>query len=376
MNNAPEIKKEKNIRTTKPSRKNFFSALFNNISIGERVFLARHLAVMTKSGLPLTEALSVLKNQSRSKNLARMLGTVIQDIENGQLLSESLSKFPKAFDNLFINIVKVGETSGTLSENLLYIAGELKKSQELNKKVKSALVYPLIILVSTLGIGAFLVFVILPKIIPIFKSLQVKLPLATIILIAVSNFLIKYFIYIIIIFVLLIILIRIILNFKIVKYYFNLFLLKLPIIQHIIRGINLIYFSRTLGILLKSGLQIVDALEVTASTLPSPVFQEKIKIASNAITRGQQISVFLKSEPAIFPALVANMIEVGEKTGKLEENALYLAEFYEGEVDDVLNNLSNILEPVLMVFMGLIVGFIAIAIISPIYQITQSIKLK
>jgi len=326
--------------------------------------------------MPVTDGLHLIKKQITSKGFAKILEKVINDVENGQFLSVSLSRFKNIFGELFINIIKVGETSGTLAENLEYLAGELKKTQQLRSKTISALIYPFIILIATIGITGAIVFLVLPKILPVFSSLRVELPLSTRILIAVSHFLLNYYLWIIGGIIALIIAFVLLIRIQVVRYYIHRVFIFLPLVKKIVIGLNMTNFTRTFGLLLKSGIKIIEALSITSDIVGNEVYKKELRAIAVQVEKGESLHSYFESRSSLFPPIVTRMIEVGENTGKLDDNLFYLAEFYENDVDEFLRNLSTILEPFLLVAMGLVVAFVAISIVTPIYSVTQGLKVK
>ncbi len=359
----------------KKSKKLVFKDLFLRVSLQNRVMFARHLAVGIKSGMSLQDALALIKKQARSKTFQKILDTIITDTTGGKFLSASLEKYRRVFGDLFINVIKVAENSGTLTENLNYLAEELKKKQALRAKVRGAMIYPLIILVATIGIVTTLMIGIFPKILPVFASLNIKLPITTKILIATSKFMTAYIAWLIVGFVIFVITLWILTHYEWFKHVWHHFILKIPLVKNISIKVNSANLSRVLGLLLKSGVHIIEAVNITADSSDNLVYRHELKNAGETLRRGEYFSGYLAKAPKLFPPVMVNMIEVGENTGNLTENLEYLAEFYQTEVEDILKNLSSILEPILLLFMGLIVGFIALSVITPIYQISQSLTL-
>lgn len=349
-----------------------FSA--GKLSTKEQTLFAKRLSFLIKANVPLLESLSMLREQTTSRSYAQVLDVVINDVSNGQFLSKSLSKFKNTFGDFAINIIKVGESSGILSENLEYLADELKKKQMLRKKVISAFVYPAVIVLATIGITVFLMVYLFPKIMPIFNSLNMHLPITTRIVIAVSNFLRQDgFLFFLGIVVFVFISIFIIKTFGIVRFYFDRGVLRLPVIGKMIKYYNLANGTRTLGLLLKSGMTLTEALPITALTTKNLVYKREFIILGRAVGRGEKISTHLKKNPGAFPDVLPQMVAVGERSGNLSNTLVYLSELYDNEVDDLAKNLSSLIEPILMVFMGILVGFIAVSIITPIYGITQNL---
>jgi len=350
-------------------------SVFLKLSLQNQIIFTKHLAIMLQAGIPILDCLAMLKKQQvKSKTFSKILDQLIGDINSGQFLSTGLGRYHQVFGNLFINVIKIGEASGTLPENLNYLAEELQKRQMLTRKIKGAMIYPLIVLMAVFGIMGILIFVVFPKILPLFKSLKVKLPLATRLLLASYNFISGNWLFIILGIFAVFIGFWLILKNKKIKFYYHYFLLKLPFISSMIRNINMANLTRTLSLLLKSGVKIVESLDVTANTLSNLVYQKELKKVAGEIAGGGQISQYLLKRQNLFPLMLSQMIEVGENTGNLSQTLLYLNDFYEKEVDEITKNLSTILEPLLLIIMGLIVGFVAIAIITPIYTITQSVS--
>lgn len=344
------------------------------LSLTEQTFFAKRLSFLLRSGVPVLESLVMIREQTHKKHHAEIIDAVIADVSNGQFLSTSLARTKSLFGSFAINIIRIGETTGILSENLDYLSEELKKKQALRRKIAGAFIYPAIVTLATLGITGFLVVYLFPKIMPVFTSLHVKLPLTTRLIIWISNFLREdgiIFFSAITIFVLgfLTILRK---NHKL-QFFADGQILKIPIIGTIIQYYNLANANRTLGLLLKSGVTLSEALSITSETSGNLVYKNAYHILMETVNRGEKLSSYLKKERFLFPDVLSQIIAVGERSGDLQNSLIYLAQFYENEVDDFTKNLSNMVEPVLMVCMGILVGFIAISIITPIYGITQNL---
>ena len=348
--------------------------LFFRISIKEQTLFAKRLSFLVHSGLPLRESLRILHKQTQSPTMKEVMDKIISDVENGQYLSTSMAKFRKIFGDFTINLIRVGETGGILDQNLNYLAEELNKKQILRRKVVGSMVYPIVIIIATLGITGLLTVFIFPKILPIFSSLNVKLPLATRILIFISNFLLHYGIYVALGIVGLGILFTWLMVKKAnVQLFVDRFILRIPLIGSLMLNYQVANFCRTLGLLLKSSIKIVEAVSITADTMTSAVFKKELHEIGRNVAKGERLSVNLEKHAHLFPVILSQMISVGEISGNLSETLIYLSELYESEVEELTKSLSSAIEPVLMVFMGLIVGFIAVSIITPIYQITQNL---
>lgn len=369
-----DLKGQNEQQSVKKSNFNFKS-MFLHVPLQEKVLFARHIAVAIKSGMTLGEGLKLVLSQTKSKSFKQILTTIVSDTNNGMFLSASMSKYQDVFGELFVNIVRVGETSGTLVENLNYLAVELKKKKELHSKVRGAMIYPLVILCATLGIVATLMIGVFPKILPVFASMNITLPITTKILIATSTFMSTYTLYLLGSLAMFVFAVWYISHFDFFKHAWHHTILKLPVIGKIAIKVNSATLTRTLGLLLNSGVQIIEAVNITASTLDNYVYRHELAKAGETLRRGDMLTSYLKKNTKLFPPIMTNMIEVGENTGNLVENLNYLSEFYGSDVDEVLKNLSSIIEPILLLFMGLMVGFMALSVVTPIYQISQSLTL-
>lgn len=346
---------------------------FGSINFGQKITFAKHLAVMLKSGLTITEALEIVYGQAEGK-LRKIIGKIKQSVDAGNSLSSSLGKFPKIFPPIFVNTVYVGESSGTLDENLDNLAGHLKKDKELVDKVKGAMVYPMIVLVLAFVLAMAISFVVLPKITPMFKGLGMDLPMSTKVLIAFSDIVQEHgavlfpsimggVIFLIWIF-----------RQKFFKPVADFLILHVPIIKNISRNKNLTIFSSTLGTLLKSGLNIDEALRITKDTIDNYYYKNALEDLAVKARQGTKISENLSRHKKLFPSLMVSMIKIGENSGRLEETLAYLAEYYETEVNNATKTLSTAIEPMLLIFIGLMVGGLAIAIITPIYKMTGNVQ--
>ncbi|MEK7568305.1 MAG: type II secretion system F family protein [Patescibacteria group bacterium] len=351
------------------------SHFFLRVSNQNQIIFVKHLAVMIKAGMPILNSLTMIQKQTKSKSLFKILQQIIIDVDNGQFLSASLEQFQSVFGDLFINIIRVGEASGTLVENLNFLAGELEKKQELKRKIKGALIYPIIVLTATIGIVSLLVFFVFPKILPRFQDMNFELPLATRILIGINSFILANWPFILLGFFVFLITMWLSLKVRIVRYYYHFFLLEVPFIGSMIQKVNMANFTRSFGVLLKSGVKIVESLGITSGALSNLVYKNELEKAADEIRKGEQISRYFFKKEKLFPIMLAQMIEVGENTGNLSETLFYLAEFYEEEVDALTKNLASVLEPLLLLVMGVIVGFVALSIVMPIYSLTQSLSL-
>ena len=353
----------------------FLARTFDRISIQDRINFARHLALVIKAGLPVFEGLKIIQEQTESPILKRVIGDLITEVNNGKFLADSLQKYQYLFGDFFINIVRVGESSGTLAKNLLYLAEELRRSKALEGKVRSAMVYPLVILCATIAVSGFLTFFVFPKLVPVFASMNVQLPITTRILLAALGFLKSYGLYLLVAIILVVIGIRFALKtFAPVKYFSDRMLFFVPVLSDLVVNVNMVNFCRVLALLLKSGVKIVESLDITANTFNNSVYRRALVLSEDEMKKGGQLGIYLAAHKNFFPPLVSGMVRIGETTGNLEDNLEYLADYYDGEVDSKLHSLTSLIEPIMLLLMGLLVGFVALSIITPIYSISQGIK--
>lgn len=343
------------------------------ISIMARALFARHLAMMLKSGISISEALMIVQDSAAGR-LKKIVGEVAKTVRAGSSLADAFSRYPKVFSGLFGGAVYAGEASGTLSENLENIAEQLEKEQALNSKIKRALFYPLTVLGMAFVLGMGLAFFVLPKIMPLFEGLKVDLPFTTKALIWFSHLVQKSGFYIfsgIIVFLALFVWL---LKRKFIRPLTHRFLLRCPIVKKISRNINLARLARTLGMLLKSGVNIDQALEITEKTLSNYYYKRALGKVSQMISQGNKLSDGLARFEKLFPPIFVRMLKVGEESGRFEETLFYLARFYESQVDGATKSLALAIEPILLLVIGLVVGFLALSIMTPIYNISGGIR--
>ncbi len=342
----------------------------------EKIIFVKHLAVMLDAGIPLREALDVLHEQLMQQSLRYILAATIVDMENGLSLHTTLEKFPKLFDAFFTNAISVGEASGTLPNALRYLATQLEKTEELRGKIRAALFYPAIVLIGALGIGVYLSFYLLPKLLPIFISLRVTLPPTTRALLTSSRWLQHHWLVLLIGIVAAITTLILLSRIRRIRIIEQRVLLAFPILGTLVSNIETARFARVFGTLLHSGVKIVPALTMTAASLENLVYRNAFHAIAAAVERGETVGSVLKLHGRLFSRTTISMIGVGERTGKLPESLVALAEFTEREVDNSTRNLSTLIEPLTLILVGLLVGFIAISIITPIYQLTEGIKYR
>lgn len=347
--------------------------IFETVSVSEKILFTRNLSVMIKSGLALSRALSVLERQTKNKKLKRTFIEVGTSVKKGSSFHEALSKFPKIFSKLLVSMVRAGEESGKLAGSLAIVGKQMERAYQLKKKIKGALIYPAIIVMAMGIIGVVMLVYVVPTLTKTFEELGVDLPRSTQAVIAVSDFLTNNTIAGVFIIVFLIIAGILGFRSKKGKRIFDFVLLRIPVISNIVREVNSARTTRTLSSLLSSGVEVVNAISITKDVVQNSYYKEVLEQAQKDIQKGSPLSESFKKDEKIYPILVSEMIAVGEETGQLSEMLQQIAEFYEGEVEQKTKNISTIIEPFLMVFIGVVVGFFAISMVSPIYSISAGI---
>jgi len=350
-----------------------FLLTLSKVPLKERLFFVQHLSVMLKAGISLSIAIKTLAKQTQNKYFKKILEDVGSKIEKGSSFAESLMQHEKIFGELFINMIEAGELSGKLEDVLGNLFLQMKKEHALYSKVKGALTYPVVILVAMFGIGTFMFVFIIPKITGMFDEMGAELPLPTKILIGISDTLVDNGLLSGILFIVFVVSFMKIIRTKKGKYVFQAFLLKAPVISPIIKKINVAKFSRNVSSLLKTDIMIIKTFQITAKVMGNLHYRKSLMDMSQQIKKGGKLSEVIESYPKLFSPVVAQMVAVGEETGELDSILEELAEFYEEEVNQIMESLPTIIEPLLILVMGLGVGAIAVAIIMPMYSLTSTI---
>lgn len=347
---------------------------FVSVPLKEKMVFTRNLAVMVSSGLTVSRAIRNLSIQTQNKAFKKILLSVYDEVQAGKTLAEGLAKYPRVFNELFVNMISVGEVSGNLEEVLDILALQLEKEHDLASKVRGALIYPSVIVVAMIGIAVLMLTYILPQIIGVFKDMDVKLPATTLFIMAMSDFLRNNAILSTGVFVGVIVGTKLFANTAPGKRFFALLFLYLPIVGSIIIKVNCARFARIYSSLLKSGIPVVHGLTIVSKTLGNVYYKDALAEAIAEVQKGVELSKVIGKYPHIFPILVTQILEVGEETGKTEAVLQRLAEFYEEEVSQITKNMSSIIEPILMLLIGGGVGFFAVAMLQPMYSVLENIQ--
>lgn len=338
----------------------------NHVKTRDLVIFTRQLATLINAGLPLVQSLRNVENQLTNKTLKTATSDIIASVEGGNTLSESLGKHPKIFNQVYVYLVAAGETSGTLDEVLLRLADQQEKDAAILRKIRNAMIYPIIVVVVLVAVIIFLLVTLLPQVASLYKSLNRTLPPLTRVLVGTSNFVIKFW-YLVILFIgggifALITYIRTPAG----REQFDKFKINVPIFGTLFRKVYMARFARTLATLLTSGIPMLEAMDVTKRAIKNTIVEDAIQRSANKVKAGKSLSSTLEAEDSFIP-LVPQMIAIGEQSGAVDDMLIKVAKFYEDDVDSAINNLAVTIEPVMMVVLGVIVGLVIAAVLLPIY---------
>lgn len=350
-----------------------FLAKFRKVKPQELLFFVRQLATLLKSGVPLIAAINSIKEQNKNKLMHEILEKVNKDIEAGVSLSDSLARNPEAFSEFFVSMVRVGETGGLLEEVLDRLTQLLTQEMEISSRIKSAMAYPVVLVVVALGIVTFILAAIIPKFVTIFETYEAKLPLATVILLTASLIVKKFWYLPLLTIIASVFSLRRYLRSEKGRHNFDTLLFKIPLFGQLYLKVIIAQFARTLASMIRSGVVLLEALHVTEKTISNITLRRTIQDISSSISKGETLSEPFKRS-GIFPVMVIQMVSVGERTGKLEQMLFDIANFYDQEIDYAIRNLSSVLEPILLLVMGSGVAFIALAVLMPIFNLVKVFK--
>jgi len=345
--------------------------LLGGVSLKEKIFFVRNLQVMISAGVSLPKSLSILSQQTNNKKFKRVLLEVVEAIVKGEHFSEVIAKYPDVFSNLFVSVVRVGEESGTLEDNLGILARQMERENDLKTKIKGAMIYPVVVLIAMIGIGILMLIMVVPQLAEIFESVEATLPLSTRMIIGLGDFLATKWPLLLLALVILAVATRFGLKTKAARNAVAGFLLKVPIISPLVKKVNATHTIRTLSSLVAAGTPLIRSLQIVSETLSNFYFRKAISQSIDKVKRGEKLSSALRPYSNLYPLTVIQMLEVGEETGQTSEILQKLADFYEEEVSSATKNLSSVIEPIMILFVGGAVGFFAISMIQPIYSMTQ-----
>ena len=347
--------------------------LFNKVSLEEQINFAKNLAVLLRGGVTINEAVDSLANQARPGNMKKILYRVKTRLENGVSLNSAISE-EESFGKIFMSLIKAGEMSGSLAENLEFLSVWLERDNNLRKQINGVLLYPKLVLSAVVLLGGGLAIFILPKLIPMFTSLHVELPLITVIVLNISMFLQQYWLISAVLVIAIWLIILFLFKIPVMKYFYHKTLIFSPYIKEFVVGYNLALFSQLMGTLLKSGISIDEALQIAYYGTSNLYYKKALKEIIDRINKGVSLISTMDEYPELYPPNSMSVLSVGENSGTLEESFFKVSDFWTKEIIDKTKMLPTIIEPVLLVIIALAVGMIALSIIMPIYKLTGSLQ--
>ncbi len=358
------------ISLSESSQKRLLKKKSARIGLDDLVVFSRQLATMIDSGMTIVASLDILRAQIENRAFAEIISRISQDVNAGTSFCNAVAKYPTAFSEFYINMIKAGEISGTLDEVLERLAIYLEKTAALRRKIQASMVYPAVVVTMAVLITSVLLIKVVPTFKSIFETLGGKLPLPTQVLILISDVFRQFFLVFLIILVLFFILLKRYIATAAGRYRFDRLMLKLPVFGTLFLKAAVARFARTFSTLIKSGIPILNALEIVSKTAGNKVIEEAVDNSRQAVRQGESISGPLEKSK-VFPIMVVRMIGVGEKTGELEKMLSKIADFYEEQVDIAVSGLTSIIEPIVIAFLGVVIGGIVIALFLPIFKISE-----
>jgi len=346
--------------------------VLNRVRTKDLVIFSRELSVIVSATIPLVQGLRILVNQTESQILKIVLSEVADDVEGGAKLSAALSRHPEIFSGFFVNIIRSGETSGKLDEVLNYLADQQEKDYDLRSKIQGAMIYPAFIVFGLLLVGTLMMIFVIPELTSVLSEVGTDLPLSTRILIATSNFLSSFWWLIVLILISLVVALHLVIRTKKGRYYWDYFLLKLPVFGRLLQKIIMVRFTRSLHTLLSGGVSLTRSLRIVSDVVGNSVYRDLVDQTTKEVEDGNPIAAaFLRSDEV--PLMVSQMLNLGEKTGRIDDILDKLSQFYTREVNNTVSNLVTLLEPFVMVLMGIAVGILVSAIILPMYNLASAL---
>ena len=347
--------------------------LFNSIPLKDVVIFTRQLSVMMESTLPIVRALKILLKQTENVNFRIILSEVLDDIEGGTKLSLALSRHPAVFSSFYVNMIKSGETSGKLSEVLLYLADQLEKDYDIRNKIKGAMIYPAFIFIGLIIVGILMMVFVIPKITDLVRDIGAELPLPTRILISVSDFIVQYGIFLFFGVIVAIISTILYIRTEEGRRNFSLLKLKLPIFGKLYQRIYLVQFTRSLSTLIVGKVPLTVALKVVSGVVDNDLYKEIIDKTIKEVEDGNNMSNILSNYPTVIPSMLTNMLSVGEQTGRIHDVLNKMTKFYTREIDNLVANIMTLIEPIIIIIMGLAVAIMVAAILLPTFNLASQL---
>ncbi|GIW61829.1 MAG: type II secretion system protein F [Patescibacteria group bacterium] len=361
------------IHIKEQTSKGFLLSLRRKSAKSEIVFFTRQLSSMLTSGLTLMQSLDILRNQIQNPAMQEVVQGIISTIQEGKSFSDSIAKYPKVFSPIYVSLVKAAESAGLLDKVLLRLADNLEKQQKLKSMIKSALLYPIIVIIMMIAVIAVMMIFVIPQLSVLYENLNIELPLATRVVVGLSNFTIKFWPFIV--------------GGSVISMYYlrrwgktptgkmliDGFLLKVPIFGKLIAQSAMVEFTRTFGLLVGTGSLVVESLNQSSDVVGNYHYRKAILEVGRKVEKGVTIGDAMLTDP-LFPPIVVEMVKIGEQTGKLDESLLRVSEYFEREVEQTIKTLTTAMEPFIMVLLAIGVGFLIISIITPIYNLISQIQ--
>jgi type IV pilus assembly protein PilC len=361
------------IKEKSEDKLNSFLSFFDRISFNDVVYMTRQFSIMLNAGLTLIDSLEILKKQTKKKVMKRMLADLDKSLREGKNFSQALSKYPHLFSHFFIALVRSGEASGKLDQILNKLADNLEKQREFRQKIKNALIYPVVIISAMMLMMFFMMTFVVPKLLELYDSFQVELSASTQALITVSTFFETQWVWIIIGAVLFIFLLKRFLKSTFGKRFFDTYSLHFPVFGNIIQTAALVDTTRTLSILIGSGVPILDSLNIVTDVNENVLFQDAFKRITAKVEKGVSVGTAMSNE-SIFPESLVQMTIVGEQTGHIDETLAKVADYYQSESELAVKGMLTLLEPTIIIVLGVSVGFLVLTVITPIFTLTSSLQ--
>ena len=375
VSQAAELLRQKklvviSLKEVKKSPLQSLAKIFKKVSFSDITMFTRQISTMIAAGLPLTDALRILKGQS-SPAMAEVINKIVADVEGGSSLGDSLSKHKKVFSEVYVALVRAGESAGVLDTMMVRLANNLEKQKEFQGKVKGAMIYPVIVVIAMIIVGIIMMVFVIPKLLEMYKNFNAELPLPTKILMSVSSGIVSYWY----------IFLAVVGGAAFLFYgwvktaagreKFEEIMFKFPVVGKLQKYMILTEFTRTIGLLISAGISIIDGLKITAAAVGNSIYKNALLFAATQVEKGLPLAVPIAQNP-YFPPILGQMISVGEETGKVDEVLIKLSAYFESESEQGVSALTAAIEPLIMIVLGIGVGFLVIAIILPIYNLTGS----
>ncbi|MFZ2206859.1 MAG: type II secretion system F family protein [Microgenomates group bacterium] len=350
-----------------------FDAVFNKVSFDDVVDFTRQLAIMLNAGLTLVDCFAILEKQTTKTGMISIIQNIQKDIMSGSTFSSSLQKYPDYFPNLYIALVKSGEASGKLSDILLRLADNLEKQREFQSKIKGAMTYPVVVFTGMIAIMLIMMTFVVPKLLNLYKDFNIDLPITTKILIVVSNFLQQFWPLLIIAGIIASRFINRYIHTEQGKLALDTILLKLPIFGKVVSISSLVDSTRTLSILIGSGVSILDTLSIIIETTGNSLYRNAFRNILKEVEKGVALGNAFNNEN-LFPPILVQMITVGETTGKLDDTMMRISHYFDLESEESIKTMTTLIEPLILIVLGVGVGFLVLSVITPIYNLTTAFK--